>query len=97
MKTLSPMGARTARLAMVAAAMLLAAGSALADNDNERGNGNGNSANREPTRALNTYSEGNVTTSVRKNSAGTFTVEATSCSTADPPPRSSANDPMHAP
>ena len=31
---------------------------------------------REPTRALKTYRDGSVTTSVRKNSAGTFTAAA---------------------
>ena len=37
------------------------------------------SESRDPINALNTYSDGNVITSVRANSAGTFTADATTC------------------
>jgi hypothetical protein len=34
---------------------------------------------RQPTSALKTYSDGNVTASVTRNSAGSFTVDAITC------------------
>ena len=52
---------------------------------------------REPTSALKTYSDGNVTTSVRKNSAGTLTVVASNCSYTGGSRLISANHPMKNP
>ena len=79
MKTLSPMSARALRFAAVAAAVLVAAGSALADNDHgNNGNAYGNSANREPTVAEPT--NGNITPGTLDN----FDVYYNVCRGTDP-------------
>ena len=55
------------------------------------------SVSREPTSALKTYSDGSVTSRVRKKSAGTLTMLATTCITLGPRVEKSANVPMQAP
>jgi len=52
---------------------------------------------RDPTRALNTYSEGKVTSSVSMNRAGTLTTAATSCMGSGCGRFMSAKRPMKAP
>lgn len=52
---------------------------------------------RDPTSALKTYSDGSVTTSVSRNSAGTLSMLAGTCMYEPLPLPVSANSPMHSP
>jgi hypothetical protein len=80
--TIVPIDARTAIITAIAAASRRRSDSAL---------------RREPTSALNTYSDGNVTASVSRNSAGTLIALAMICRQSLLPLPVMANAPMHAP